>query len=113
MKKKHLIRMSIIAATLVIFLISTNPGSISLPLVLVPYALAALLLYELFLLIFAVWFRGGGNKRKIKLYSIILTVVIINFALLKSIGQLTIQDGIISVAIIVVSAIYISKFSLQ
>jgi hypothetical protein len=49
---------------------------------------------------------------KLKLYALIITVLTINFALIKSIGQLTFQDGAISLAIMIVSVIYISKFSL-
>ena len=113
MKKKHLIQTVIIVIALILFLVSTNPDSISLPLILVPYLLAALLAYRLFSLVLGVFFGKRGNRRKLRLYSIILTVVVINFALLKSIGQLTFQDGLISVAIIVDSAVYISKFSLQ
>lgn len=112
MKKKHLLQSVFIAVALILFLMFTNPESISLPLILVPYLLMAVLVYRLFSFGLNIWFVGTKNKRKIRLYSIVLTVVVINFALLKSIGQLTVQDGLISAAIIVVSAIYISKFSL-
>lgn len=112
MKKKHLLQTLVIAAALIVFLMFTNPQSVSLPLILVPYLLAAVLVYRLFFLVLNIWFGGARNKRKIRLYSIVVTVVVINFALLKSIGQLTVQDGLISAAIIIVSAIYVSKFSL-
>lgn len=113
MKKKHLIQSLLIALLLMLFLMLTNPNEVSLPLILVPYILASLLFYRLFSIILGIWFGTRADRRKIKIYSIVLTVVIINFALLKSIGQLTIQDGLISVAIIVISAIYISKFSIS
>ncbi len=111
MRKKSVIQILIVVAVLVGFLCLTDPNNIALPMVVVPYLLIGLLLYKLFILALHLVSRGRIGERKIKLYSIVFSVIAINFALLKSIGQLTVQDSIISVAIILIASLYISKFS--
>lgn len=110
---KKIIETAILAAIFVLFILFTNPSRISLPLILIPYLLAALIIYRLFLIGINGIFGRSLSISKLKLYSLITTAVIVNFALLKSIGQITVQDGLISVAIIIVSIVYISKFSLS
>lgn len=102
-----------LAAVLILFLVFTDPNRISLPLILVPYLLASLIIYRSVNLILFGLFAGTAKKSKIRLYSLIITAVTVNFALLKSIGQITVQDFLISGAIVVVSVIYISRFSLS
>lgn len=101
-----------LGAILIFFLVLTDPNRISLPLILVPYLLASLIVYRLVSLVLLGLFAGTVKKSKIRLYALIITAVAVNFALLKSIGQITVQDFLISGAIVVVSVIYISRFSL-
>jgi hypothetical protein len=109
---RKILKILSLTSVLILFLTMTDPKNISLLFVLVPYILAGLVMYLAVSLILEVLLNGLIAVPKLKLYALIITVLTINFALIKSIGQLTFQDGAISVAIMVVSVIYISKFSL-
>lgn len=111
-KIKTLVQTLILILCLIVFLILTNPSEIPLPLILIPYLLFATISYKIASLLLGVLF-SGGNISKVKLYSVIIAVVLTNFALLKSIGQLTFQDAAISAAIVMVSAVYINRFSFE
>lgn len=113
MKIKDMLQILVPVGLLVVFLVSTNPYDISLPFVLIPYLLAAYIFYKLARTLLNVLLSGIVGEAKIKLYSVIATAVIINFALLKSLGELTLQDGLISFAIAAVAIVYIGKFSLS
>lgn len=112
MKIKKIIHVFILAVLMFLFMMLTDPGGIPIPFLLIPYLLLAFIFYNLASLGMEIIFRGA-NGSKIRLYSIVIAAVFINFALLKSINQLTVQDAAISMAIVVVSAVYISKFSLD
>ncbi len=109
---RKILKILSLASVLILFLTMTDPKDISLLFVLVPYILAGLVMYLAISLILEVLLNGLIAVPKLKLYALIITVLTINFALIKSIGQLTFQDGAISMAIMAVSVIYISKFSL-
>ncbi len=113
MRIKRMLEIVVLAAILLLFLLFTDPNNISLPLIIVPYMLGALILYKILLVLLEVFLNGSVKSSKLKLYSLISTAVLINFALLKSIGQITLQDGLISLAIMIVSVIYINKFSFR
>jgi hypothetical protein len=109
---RKILKILSLTSVLILFLIMTDPKNISLLFVLVPYILAGLIMYLVISLLLQVLLNGLIAAPKLKLYALIITVLTINFALIKSIGQLTFQDGAISLAIMIVSVIYISKFSL-
>lgn len=110
MKTKQLIHILVLASILVVFLLSTNPNNISLLLILVPYVIIAIIVYKVVLLVLGL-LRLTTNPAKNRLYATIVTVIITNLLLLKSIGQLNFQDGLISLSIILLSSLYISRFS--
>lgn len=111
MKIKRPVQILLLTLLLFIFLVTTDPNKISLPLILIPYVLASIIIYRLSVLILGRVYARSANRAKIKLYSLLIAAVSINFALLKSIGQLTVQDGLISLAIIIIAGLYINKFS--
>lgn len=111
MKIKRPIQILLLILILFVFLLTTDPNKISLPLVLIPYILASIIIYRLSALILGRIYADSVNRPKIKLYSLLIAIISINFALLKSIGQLTVQDGLISLSIIIVASLYINKFS--
>lgn len=113
MNIKKIVETAAMAAIFGLFLLFTDPNKISLPLILIPYLLAALIIYRVLSFGLKTLLGSSLSSSKLKLYSLILTAVVINFALLKSIGQITLQDGLISAAIVIVSVIYISRFSLD
>lgn len=112
MKIKNIIETLFLGSSLFIFLAVTNPNNVPLMLLLVPYVLFGLIAYRLFNFFLAMFFAGQIKTTKLKIYSLILTVLTVNFTLLQSLGQITVQDWLISAAIMAVSVMYISKFSL-
>jgi hypothetical protein len=111
MKVKKTLEALILAGILALFLGLTDPDKIPLYLVLIPYILGALISYRALLILLSLVFNSSVKNSKLRMYSLLTTAILINFALLKSIGQITVQDTLISLAIMVVSVIYISKFS--
>ncbi|HEX5456588.1 MAG TPA: hypothetical protein VFW77_04455 [Candidatus Saccharimonadales bacterium] len=109
---RKIIKILLLTSALVAFLLLTDPNKISLLFVLVPYVLAGVIMYLVLSLVLQALLNGLIEFSKVRLYALIITVLSINFALIKSIGQLTFQDGVISLAIMIVSVIYISRFSL-
>jgi hypothetical protein len=112
MKSNRLVKIIIFSGLLTLFLSFSNPSSIPLPLLLVPYLLSGLIIYEIVYLVLDRLVGFPKSKHKLNLYALLITVLFTNFMLLKSIGQLTVQDALISLAIIVVSTVYIGRFSL-
>lgn len=111
MSFKKIIETFVLAGLLIIFLGLTDPNNTSLPLILIPYILSALIIYRVLLILLNIALNHSVKSSKLRLYSLVTTAILINFALLKSIGQITFQDALISLAIMIVSVVYISKFS--
>lgn len=110
MKTKQLLQILALTSVLIIFLFSTNPNDISLIFILIPYVMIAVIVYKMVLLLLE-FLRLTTNPAKNRLYATIVTVITTNMFLLKSIGQLSFQDGFISLSIILLSTLYISRFS--
>lgn len=113
MKIKRILEIPLLTGLLLVFLLFTDPNKISLPFIVVPYILGALIVYRILFLLLVLIFKHAIKEAKLKLYSLIATTILVNFALLKSIGQITIQDALISGAIMIISIVYINKFSLS
>jgi hypothetical protein len=90
----------------------TDPKEVSLGIVLVPFILLGIIFYNLLTLSVERFFKKLSRTRKIKLFGIVGTIILVNFVLLSSVGQLTPQDTILSVLITVVGGFYLYKFQL-
>lgn len=93
---------------LIIFLSSTNPHRLSLPLLLVPVVLLLLSLYLLSLAFLSKVRASRGqltNKTVAVLVSFIVTVLVV----MQSVSQLTSGDAILFLLIAIVMAIYLYK----
>lgn len=94
------------------FLLSTNPDNTPLYFLLVPFLIITFMIY-IFTQFLINFFLEEKNTAKTKIFSAVLAIIVVNFLLLRSIDQLTFQDGLISVAITIMLAFYISKFQLK
>lgn len=113
MKKKNTLKLLALVSTLFLYLVLTNPNQVSLPLILVPFVLLGFIIFLLFKTGLGFFFHESANKGKMTLLAMIVSVIIVNISLLRSIGQLTFQDAAISLLITVVAIIYISKFQFK
>lgn len=107
--------MTIIALSVLSFLIFaslTNPQEVSLVIILVPFILLGIVFYNILMLIMEKFFRKSSRKRKVRLFSVVTTVILVNFALLSSIGQLTPQDTLLAALITIVGGFYLYKFQI-
>ena len=100
----------IAAICLMAFMSLTNPDQIPIVFLLMPFLAIGYILFLVFDYFINIF---QGSRKRAAVLSVVLTVVIINFLILRSIGQLTFQDGLISVFITTILGFYISKFQLS
>lgn len=100
------------ALSFLVFVSLTNPQEVSLVVILVPFILLGIIFYNILMLIIERLFGETSRARKIKLFSVVGTVILVNFALLSSIGQLTPQDTILAALITIVGGFYLYKFQI-
>lgn len=58
------------------------------------------------------FFGGKGNLTRFSLLAVVISVVLVNFILLRSVDQLTVQDAVLSTAVTLILGVYINKFRL-
>jgi len=107
---KKIILLIILSACLLGYMVLTNPADIPLGLLLVPFLL---ILFVVFILANLLIGLLRGNNKKTTFYAAVLAIIIVNFLILRSVGQFTFQDGLISIAITGILAFYISKFKIK
>lgn len=95
------------------FILFTNPLEISLIAILIPFVLLGVIFYNVLTLIIEGFFKELAKKRKARIFALVGTVILVNFALLSSIGQLTIQDTVLAVLITIVGGFYLYKFQIS
>lgn len=91
----------------------TNPYEVNLAVLLVPFAILWILLYQMFRSVLSLLYKNSLHQYKIKIVSLIGSLLIVNFALLSSVGQLTLQDGVIVLLITVIGGFYLYKFQIR
>ena len=96
----------------VFFLLFTNPKEVSLAVILAPFVLLGVIIYNILTLAIESFFKRSTKKKKVKLFALVGTVVLINFALLSSIGQLTPQDTVLAMLITLIGGFYLYKFQI-
>jgi len=111
LSKRILITVACVTGFL-IFISSTNPHEITLLAILFPFILIGIAFYNLITIVFERLF-APAKKNKLRIYSLIGTVMLVNFALLSSIGQLTVQDSILALLITAVGGAYLYKFQIS
>ena len=112
MKSKLLFTL-LLLVIMAVFLAATNPNEISLLAILVPFVILGLIIYQLIMALLVIFYDGKSKNNKPKIISVVLSFVIVNFALLSSIGQLTLQDGLIAILIVVIGAFYLYKLQVR
>ncbi len=95
-----------------IFLLFTNPNEVSLAVILIPFVLIGVIIYNVLTLVIEGFFKRSTKKKKVKLFALVGTVILINFTLLSSIGQLTPQDTILAILITLIGGFYLYKFQI-
>ena len=107
---KKIILLIILSACLLGYMVLTNPADIPLGLLLVPFLLILFIVFILANLLIGLL---RGSNKKTTFYAAVLAIIIVNFLILRSVGQFTFQDGLISIAITGILAFYISKFKIK
>lgn len=113
---KRIVPLAIIYGGLGFFLANTNPRSLPLPLIIVPFALIMGGLYiplkmlvELFIKGTGGYMKGVINDRRIKAIALISSAVPTFLLILSSINQLTVKDVLLSIVLIVGLVFYINR----
>lgn len=96
-----------------VFISLTNPQEINLLAILIPFILLGVALYNLITVTVKVFLRKATKKNKLRLFALVGTAILVNFVLLSSIGQLTLQDTVLTVLITVVGGFYLYKFQIN
>lgn len=112
MNNKKFISLITLSVIFVLFLMNTNPNQVSLAMLLIPFIFIGLFIFLILKLSLDLLNRGKNNKKDF-IFSVAASVILVNFLILNSVRQLTIQDGIISVAITLILAFYVGKFQLK
>lgn len=115
MHKSKTVLIFILLISLIVFVSLTNPNDVSLLVILVPFALLGLIIYNVLTLVIGRLYTPTKvkNNYKVKLFSFLGAVIVINFALLSSIGQLTVQDGAIAFLITIIGGFYLYRFQIK
>lgn len=95
------------------FILLTDPQEINLIAILVPFVLLGVALYNLITIITGLFFRSSAKNNKMRLFVLVSTVILVNFVLLSSIGQLTLQDTVLTALITIVGGFYLYKFQIN
>jgi hypothetical protein len=112
--KKNLLKLGLLYGGLAIFLLSTDPRNLSLPLLLIPFIWLGVCLYVAIrycLTLFSTRYRKISNNRKNSL-AVTLAAIPVCMLLLKSIGQLTIRDVFILAGLIAIGTFYVGRVRL-
>jgi hypothetical protein len=112
MHKKTFLILLILVVSLIIFMLNTNPQQVSLGLLLVPFCLIAIIAYVITRYTILVVRKKDKPSAKSIILSVSIAILSVNFLLLRSINQLTLQDVLISFAISAILAFYVTKFRL-
>jgi hypothetical protein len=100
----------ITAGMLIVFLGLTNPANLSIGLLLIPFLLFGLFIYFLTNFFLAVFRFSYNDTKRQKAIGLLISLLFTNFAVLQSIGDITIQDIVLAGTITTVVIVYISKF---
>lgn len=109
---KKIILLATLVACLLAFMLLTRPDQIPLGFLLVPYIMITIIIFVSVNFLIGLFVVDKASKKKVMIFSAILALIAVNFLILRSLGQLTFEDGIISVIIIAVLGFYISKFQI-
>jgi hypothetical protein len=107
---KKIILPILMIASLLTFMMLTRPDEIPLGFLLVPFIIITIIVFVSVNQLISFFVNDRASRKKVMVFSAILAVIAVNFLLLRSIGQLTLQDGIISIIITAVLGFYVSKF---
>lgn len=92
------------------FLGLTSPDNLSVGLLLIPFVLLGCFVYFLTMFFLAVFRYSQGDIKRQKAVGFLIALLFTNFAVLQSIGDITVQDILLAMSITVVVIIYITKF---
>ena len=98
-------------ALLFIFLLVTSPKNLALALLLVPFSLLFIGLYNLFILVLDVTTSERLNYRYRRGIAIVLAIEPVLLLLLASIDQLSFRDGLLSLVFVTGVAWYLARVS--
>lgn len=110
---KNILIIILVFGLLFTFLAITSPDEVSLPLLLVPFIFLAFFIFFLARIFLGVFLKQTDQNGKRTIYSLIISLVVINFIVLSSVGQLTLQDMAITSLITLLAIIYVSKLQLK
>jgi len=100
----------VIVASLALFISTTNPNNVVLPVLLMPFMGIALCIYFGSRYVLDQMLAFGGQRSKQTVAALVPTILVTMSILLKSIGQLTFEDvGIISILVLIVF-FYLSRY---
>lgn len=94
-----------ICLVLLVFILLTNPDSIALPLLIIPFGLVGLAIYKLFDLVLIM--IGKTEKRPRRILSISVSSFVVVLLLLQSLNQLTWKDCLITLIFAIVFWLYV------
>lgn len=112
MRKKILLIITI-AVALMGFLSLTSPQNLPVGLLLVPFILFGALIYVLVGSLMELFRLAEGNIAKQGAVSLLFAILFTNFAVLQSIGKITLQDILLAIGITAIVVIYLAKFQLS
>lgn len=109
---KRLVIITFCVLSIVSFVLLTDPQSLPIGLLLIPFILVAVFLYQLCMCILIVFRLGNNHFQKQRLAALLFSAIMTNFLILESIGKLSAVDIVLAAGISLVLGIYIAKFQL-
>lgn len=110
--RKNLLILTSSLIVLGAFMMLTNPDQVPLYLLLIPFILIFFIIFVVTRVFLVFFFGGKGNLTRFNLLAMVISIVLVNFILLRSVDQLTIQDAVLSTAVTLILGVYINKFRL-
>ncbi len=107
--KKRILAIILYVGLLAVFLINTNPNTVSLGLLAVPVVLLAIIAYQLTQLLLHIFRILPKSSSKRRIVSVVFSSFMMGVFVLQSIGGLTFGDIILLVAFGSLSVFYLIK----
>ena len=104
--KRRLVVALIAFATAIFYMMATTPGKVSLAMLLVPFALMGVIVFEIASLVF-VSVSKSKSRTVQRIVPAGVSTVFVTVLLLQSLNQLTWKDGLILLSLVVMVTVYL------
>lgn len=110
MKKiKRFFLVLILLALFILFMALYSPSNLNLGLLLVPFLLMGVIIYNLMILLMDIFRLARRSSERRQAFAVVCSVIVVNFVILQSIGRITLADVAIIIIITSIVVFYVTR----